>query len=162
MIDDEIPWRDELVKIANRLEAKTRQSRWTDRTDCLIERDFVLGAYTIRKLIESDNVDDEIKQQQFPVKRYELVGTPPELRFPVDVGNSYDFENGRRRTLSVLDLCDEIVHNCLFTFYCGESKDLYDGVLVSSDRQGLKHLYLVLASDYIALCCDVGGDDQEP
>ena len=56
MIDDSFPWKDELVKIADRLEAKTKQKRWTDRTGYLIERDFMVGAYTMRKLIESHTV----------------------------------------------------------------------------------------------------------
>jgi hypothetical protein len=142
VIDDPVPWADELVKVADRLEAKTKQTRWTDRTGYLVERDFVLSAHAMRKLIESHAVSDELGQRQFPVRRFE------------SMGNSYDFDNGRRNTLSVLDLCHEIVHSFVFEFCCGETDDLFDGVYVSSDRQN-KHVYLVLASDYIALCEDV-------
>jgi hypothetical protein len=42
--------------------------------------------------------------------------------------DSYDFAHGRRRTLSVVDLCHGIVHSLTFTFYCGEATDLFDGV----------------------------------
>ena len=66
MVDDPAPWQDELVKIADRLEAKTKQKRWTDRTDYLIERDFVLSAYAMRKLIESHEVPDELRQTSSP------------------------------------------------------------------------------------------------
>ncbi|OBA89108.1 hypothetical protein A5662_24430 [Mycobacteriaceae bacterium 1482268.1] len=134
------PWRDDLVNVAERLEAKTRQTRWTARTDHLIERDFAAGAYAIRKLIESHQVPDHAG---FPVRRCERAGTDAD-----------EFEHGRRASLSVLELCHEILHSVVFTFSCGETADLFDGVYVSSRRD--RSAYLVLASDFIALCSDMG------
>jgi hypothetical protein len=159
VIDDSIPWKDELVKVANRLEAKTKQKRWTDRTGYLIERDFIVSAYAMRKLIESHKVSDELGQRQIPVRRFDLTGTPPHPLSPTDIADSYDFENGRRRTLSVVDLCHEIIRSVVFTFYCGETTDNFDGVYVSSDCHKTEFVYLVLASDFIALCSDIGVED---
>jgi hypothetical protein len=155
--EDAIQWKDELVKVADRLEAKTKQTRWTDRTDFLIERDFVLGAYAMRKLVDSHDVSEELRQRQIPVRRYELTGTPPD---PPDIAEAYDFANGRRSTLSVNNLCHEIMHSFVFAFFCGETADLFDGIYVSSDRDKKKHVYLVLASDFIALCSDMGADSH--
>jgi hypothetical protein len=155
VIDDGVAWKDELVKVADRLEAKTTQGRWTDRTGYLIERDFVVSAYAMRKLTESHSVSDELRERQIPVRRYELIGNPPDPHFPDDIADSYDFENGRRKMLPVVDLCHEIVHSSVFAFCCGETADLFDGVYVSSDRLKYEYVYLVLASDYIALCNDV-------
>jgi hypothetical protein len=154
--DELFAWRDQLVKVADRLEAKTKQRRWTDRTGHLIERDVVAAAYAMRKLVETQRVPDELTQQPFPVRRYELTGDPPDPRSPDDIADCYDFDNGRRSALSVLELCDEILHNCVFAFSCGETADLFDGVYVSSDRQDYEFVYLVLASDFIGLCSDIG------
>lgn len=147
MIEDAFAWKEELAKVADRLEVKTKQTRWTARTGYLIERDFAVSAYAIRKLIESHEVSDEFGQRQFPVTRFEVRGNAP------------DFEHGRRRTLSIVDLCHEIVHSSVFAFCCGETPDLFDGIYVSSGRQQNRHVYLVLASDYIALCGDIGADE---
>jgi hypothetical protein len=141
--DDAIAWKDELLKVADRLEAKTKQKRWTERTGYLIERDFVVSAYAMRKLFASGSVPDEPGRQEFPVRRFDRIG------------DSYDFDNGRRAMLSVLDLCHEITYSVDFEFCCGETADLFDGVYVSSDRDKNEYLYLILASDYIALCSDV-------
>ena len=162
MIHESIPWKDELVKVADRLEAKTKQKRWTDRTDYLIERDFAVGAYAMRKLIDAREVPDELSQRQVPVRRFELTGTAPDPDSPVDVAQSYDLENGRRSTLSVVELCREILHSVVFAFCCGETDDLFDGIYVSSDRHKNDCVYLVLASDFIALCCDIGMGDAQP
>ena len=158
MIDDPVPWKEELVKAAERLEAKTKQARWTGRTDYLIERDFIVSAYTMRKLIESYDVSEDVRQRQFPVRRYDLTGNPPDLLCP-DVSDSYDLDNGRRRTLSIAKLCHEIIHSFVFTFFCGETADLFDGVFVSSDRDKYEYVYLILTSDFIALCGDIGAGD---
>ena len=157
MIEDAVQWKDELVKVADRLEAKTKQTRWTDRTGLLIERDFIVGSYAMRKLVDSHDVSAEMCRRHIPVRRYELTGQRPD---PADISESYDFENGRRSTLSVKNLCDEIVNSFAFTFFCGETADLFDGVYVSSDRDKKRHVYLVLASDFIALCSDMGSEKR--
>jgi hypothetical protein len=148
-----IAWKEELVRVAARLEAKTKQTRWTHKTGVVIEQDFVVSAYAMRKLIRSRAVSDEIRKRQFPVRRFDSNGTLPDPRFPDDIADSYDFENGRRTTLSVADLCHAIVNSTVFAFCCGETTDLFDGIYLTADR-GRKHVHLVLASDYIALCDD--------
>jgi hypothetical protein len=153
VIEDALHWKDELVKAVDRLEAKTKQTRWTDRTGFLIERDFIVSAYAMRKLVDSHDLSAELRRRHIPVRRYELTGTPPD---DADISESYDFENGRRSTLSVKDLCHEIMHSFAFTFFCGETADLFDGIYVSSDRR--KDIYLVIASDFIALCSDMAAD----
>ena len=154
MGDEVIAWKEELVRVADRLEAKTKQTRWTYKTGVVIEQGFVVSAYAMRKLIQSGAVSDEIRQRQFPVRRFDSTGTLPDSRLPDDIADSYDFENGRRTTLSVADLCHEIVDSTVFAFCCGETTDLFDGIYLTADRER-DHVYLVLASDYIALCDDV-------
>jgi hypothetical protein len=57
--------KDELARVADRLDAKTRQKRWTDRTGYLIER-VMIGAYAMRKLIDAYKVSDSVRQRQIP------------------------------------------------------------------------------------------------
>lgn len=152
MIVDPTPWRDELIRVADRLEAKTRQARWTNRTGFLIERDFVLSAYAMRWLIESSHVSEDTRRRQVPVRRFDSIAGPPLA--PGDIEDSYDLENGRRTTLSLAELCHAILNSASLTFCCGETADLFDGVYVTADRER-EHAYLVLASDFIALCEDV-------
>jgi glycerol kinase len=58
MIGDSVPWKDELLKIADRLENRKTQRRWTERTGFLAERDIMVSAYAIRKLLEARKVSD--------------------------------------------------------------------------------------------------------
>ncbi len=142
MAADLTPWTVELAAVAQRLEAKTKQTRWTDRTDVLIERDFVVSAYVIRKLLRTSSVSKELTGRRIPIRRLEQ-------------NASYDLTFSRRDTVTVADLCHQIIHNTTFAFYCGETADLFDGVYVSSDRDE-ENIILVIASDFIALCNDIG------
>ncbi|WP_123028448.1 hypothetical protein [Mycolicibacterium stellerae] len=160
MVDDANPWKDELVKIAERLEAKTGQTRWTDRTGLLIERDFVASAYAMRKLVEAAGGSAALRQRRIPVRRFELTGSRP--LSADDITDCYDFDNGRRTMLSLVQLCHEILHSVVFAFCCGETEDLFDGIYVSSDGDKNEYVYLVLASDFIALCGDIGTLDLQP
>jgi hypothetical protein len=153
VIDEPLPWKAELARVADRLERRTRQSRWTARTGHLIERDFVSGAHAVRKLIEAGQVPADVSDRGFPVRRYARTGAPPHDMD--DVADRYDFANGRRRMLTVSELCREIVDSFVFAFCCGETADLFDGVYVSADRLRQRYVHLVLASDFIALCGDV-------
>jgi hypothetical protein len=140
---DLTPWRLELVRIAERLEAKTKQTRWTARTDVLVERDFVAGAYALQKILRSCAASDESASHRFPVRR---------------IDSGYDVELSRRGTVGVADLCRQILHNMAFVFYCGETADLYDGVYVASDPED-QNVILVIASDFIALCNEFGTEN---
>jgi hypothetical protein len=134
------PWEVELARVAAHLEAKTKQARWTDRTDVLIEREFVVGAYAMRTLVASHSESEQARFHRIPVRRFDS---------GVD-----DLELSRRGTLTVADLCHHILNNTVFSFYCGETDDLFDGIYLSSDP-GEDDVFLVLASDFIALCNDI-------
>lgn len=141
MIPEATPWADELVLVAERLEARTKQSRWTGRTGYLIERDFVVGAYAMRMLLRSRSGPED---QQVPVRRLE-----PRV--------DYDLDLSRRAMLSIDDLCRGILNNTGFSFYCGETSDLFDGVFIESSPDE-DDVILLVASDFIALCNDMGTD----
>ena len=56
MISDSFPWREELLRVAGRLEKRKAQRRWTERTMFLVERDIMISAYAIRKLKEANKI----------------------------------------------------------------------------------------------------------
>ena len=159
MIDDSIPWKEELLKVADRLDAKTKQKRWTDRTGYLIERDFMVSAYAMRRLIEAFKVSDALRLRQIPVERFELVGRNPDWSNRHKIHKSYDLQNGRRQTLLVMNLCQQIIHSFVFLLSGDGSPGHFDGVYVTSDYDKGKYLFRVRASDYITLCRDVGVED---
>lgn len=74
MIQDSVPWKEELLRIAIRLERRRTQERWADRSGYLVERDVMVSSYTIRKLVEATKVSDKLVGRSFTVAMYPLIG----------------------------------------------------------------------------------------
>ena len=60
MIDDSIPWKESLLNIADALDGRRSQQRWSRRTNFLLERDIMTGAFAVRRLVESNKISDEV------------------------------------------------------------------------------------------------------
>lgn len=80
VISDSVPWKEHLLRIADTLEKRKTQARWTERTSFLVERDTLTAAYAVRKMIESHKLSDELRQEGIIVRRHNLSGaTSPGL-----------------------------------------------------------------------------------
>lgn len=161
MIQDSIPWKDELLAIALRLEKKTTQKRWTDRTGFLVERDLMVSAYAIRKLVEAYKVSDELVRRQFALERFALIDEArvPDLLGRYAVWEYYDLEKPTKTVLPLVKLCNQIVHSWLWALSASEDDGLLDGVFVSSDTTRSKWLFRIPMSGYIALCREIGNEE---
>jgi hypothetical protein len=74
VISDSVPWRDDLLRIADQLERRAGQRRWTERTSYLVERDLMVGAYAVRRLSESYRLSDELQEHRLGVTRFAATG----------------------------------------------------------------------------------------
>jgi len=80
VISDSVPWKVELLKTADSLDRRAHQKRWTERTGFLVECDIMLGAYAIRKLLDTPaKISDETRATSIQIARHPLVGDPPEF-----------------------------------------------------------------------------------
>lgn len=160
MISDSIPWKDELERVAQRLESKANQKRWTERSSFLVERDVMFSAYAIRKLCESFKVSDALRRAQFPVVRFDLTGPKvPDVFDRHEFWDLYDIAKGTRQTLSLPAVCNQLIHSWVWSLSADENSELFDGFYVSSDRERKKSLYFIGVLDWIGQCRDVAEED---
>ena len=62
------PWRDELCRVADRLETWKAEFDWDDEHMAFeIERDVMVSAYAIRKLLEACKLADSFTQSRILV-----------------------------------------------------------------------------------------------
>jgi hypothetical protein len=158
MIDDSIPWKDELLKIADRLESRKTQRRWTERTGFLVERDIMLSAYAVRKLLEARKVSDILAARRVIVRQHSLLGRTPDIWNRSSFWENYDLDTGQDVSMSISDFCNQIIHSWNWSISADERGD-FDGVYVSSDRQRSKALYFMDINTLIELFRDVGSED---
>ncbi|MEU2353671.1 hypothetical protein ABZ599_12010 [Streptomyces misionensis] len=159
MISDSIPWRVELLATAERLEKRKSQRRWTERTSFLIERDVMVGAYSVRRLKESYKVSDELAARAFTVQLHELSGSVPDVHNSHKFWDLYDLGASSDAELSLSEVCNQIIHSWVWGFAAGEDGRGLGGIFVSSDRKRRKCLYFLTIDMLIDLFRSIGEED---
>jgi hypothetical protein len=158
MIDDSVPWKEELLKVADRLEARKARRRWTERSSFLVERDLMVSAYAIRKLMDAYKLSDQILVQAAQVTKHELTGRIPDVMNFHRPWDHYDLDSGVNVDLPLRELCNQVIHSFIFTI-CQTEAGGFDGVLVSSDKGRPKFVYYVDIETFVSLFRTIGDDD---
>lgn len=160
VINDSVPWKEDLLRVALALEQRTTQRRWTERTSYLVERDIMIGAYAIRRLDESRKISDQLRSKSVRVRRYDLKGKPLDVWTRHEFYEHYDMGLATEVDLSLGDFCNQVIHSWIWALSATERQPRrFDGVFVSSDRARKLHLYFLSAATLIELFRAVGGDD---
>ncbi|WP_157756109.1 hypothetical protein [Nocardiopsis dassonvillei] len=158
MIHDSIPWREELIRVADRLEKRKTQRRWTGRTGFLIERDIMTSAYAVRKLHEARRISDQISARMLKVKRFELIGKVLD-HYRSEFWESFDLEKPTETQVGVTFLCNQIIHSFVWAISATEDEELFDGIFVSSDRERRRFLYFVHVDLLVKLFREIGEEE---
>ncbi|NED58717.1 hypothetical protein G3I24_48510 [Micromonospora aurantiaca] len=158
MISDSFPWREELLRVAGRLEKRKAQRRWTERTMFLVERDIMISAYAIRKLKEANKISDRLRDERIRVQRHDLIDRVPDVQNGHRFWQFYDFERATDVELKMTDLCNQIIHSWIWGV-AAEDEGGLAGIYVSSDRERRKCVYLVEVDTLIELFRSIGHED---
>jgi hypothetical protein len=158
MINDSVPWREELIAIASRLRRRGSQKRWTDRTYFLVERDIMFAAYSIRKLNEAGKLSTNLPKKRFSVQVFNLSGRiPSNILDRYSPEKFYDLEKGASGEVDLVTLYNQVIHSFMFTLILFE--DGTTTLLVASDRASKSHLYGVAVGTLCDLFEYIGIED---
>lgn len=158
MIWESYPWKEELHRIADRLEKKTRQSRWTERTDANLEKDVFVGFYAVRKLMEARKLSVDVVSQQVRCKIAPLREGKRITHYNWHkLDELYDFDRQGKITLSLRRLCNQFIHSYVFCSFFDESGFLHS-VAVASDRKRNECIQIVPVASLIDIMRAVGSD----
>lgn len=158
VISDSVPWKVELRRVADRLEKRKGQKRWTEQTSFIVERDVMVAAYAIRRLIEARKLSDDVTSTEVEVTRHDLSVGPPDLISFDRVWKHYDLNAGTAWALSLADFCNQIIHSFVWALGGYETGGL-SGVFFSSDRARRNYLYFADADLILSLLRRMAYDD---
>ena len=113
----------------------------------------------IRKLLESDKLSDSCADQFVPVMEYPRVGDIPDAWNWHHFDRFYEIHSGDWNSLSVEEVCNQIIHSFVFVVITAETGRGFAGVLVSSDRRRKKCLYQLDADPLIGLIRQAGEEE---
>jgi hypothetical protein len=160
VISDSSPWKAELVSFAAAINRRARQKRWTERTGFLVERDIMLGAYAIRKLLDAPGkVSDEARSAQVGIVRHSLTGPPPDYWSVYELWEHYDLENGVPQAISLREFCNQIIHSFGWFMNGDLAGKILEGVFVCSDRESLRSVVYIPIGEVVAAFERIGLDD---
>lgn len=141
MIGDSVPWREELQKSSVRLRRWNTQRRWTHRTYFLAERDIMMGAYAIRRLIDSAKTSSLLGSRRYPLIHYPLTGRVPMTLDRFSPEDFYALEKPTRGEIDVARLCNQIIHSFVFQIFLTD--DETTSVMLVSDRDRGHRLHCI-------------------
>ena len=156
MISESYIYKNELLKFATDLKKRRTQTRWTTRTDLIIERTIFFGFFIIRKLCETVKISDYLKTKNFKVSVLSI-DAPFEINFTTDhkIFEYIDWENEKHENMPVIQICNQFIHSFLMTIVMGE-KGGFAGIMVSSDRFKSKKCFFIRARTVIQIFQEFG------
>jgi len=117
----------------------------------------MMGAYSIRRLIDSNKSSSLLPSKRIPTVRYPLVGRKPMVLDRFDPERFYDLHQPTRSELEVGRLCNQIIHSFVFQIYLEE--DATTSVVFISDLDRGRHLHGVRFEVLANLFDYVGRED---
>lgn len=159
MISDAIPWRDELLRVADRLEKKAGQKGWTERSGFLVERDVMTSAYAIRRLLEANRVSRTTSAAHVPVTSHAPTGTRVDMYNRHEIWEHYDLEVGTKAQLGLRKYCNQLIHSFVWSISGDEDTGLFNGVFAASEKDCVAQLYFIPVGSMVDVCRNVGSEE---
>lgn len=156
MIFESRCWKDDLLRRADALARRKTQRRWPEASLAKVERELMIAAYSIRKLIEAKKLSDSVAEQTVPALSFAATGHGATLSNWDRIEKLFDFDAPAEVAISALDLANQLIHSYVFVILVGEGS--LDGFLVSSDRYRNERVLRVEIDAFIALLRSIGND----
>jgi hypothetical protein len=166
MIWESHPWREDLCRVADRLDAWKAGVDWDDEYVVFeIERDVMLSAYAIRKLLEAHKVADSLARSTLRVEALPLIGRVPDYMNWHRLDEFYDFTRATIQALTIAQLCNQFIHSFIWMI---ERRDVeadksapagLAGCFVASETQRSSSIYRVSIDVLIDLLHSVETED---
>src|SRR5436190_22208387 len=103
-------WKEELEQIAATIRPLKSPPRWSERSHCVVERDIMLGAFMVRRLIELHKVSSATRNLTMGVFSSPTRGKNVTRMNHHRLDEVYDLENERRETKRPVYVCNQLVH----------------------------------------------------
>lgn len=143
-------WRAELRTDLVWLRQHKTFRRWSEKQHVLFERRIMLVAFQVRSLLERPKINDRARTANMPVLRYRKVDSRPfTATGPGWPHERFDMENPVTDALSVLDVCNQLIHYYWMQTYT--EGQAFESMLVFSDYKRHKCAYHLRIDDLLSL-----------
>lgn len=156
MIHNSSYWKDDLIKLANKLERRIIQTRWGEKNFYTLEKEIFVGFYSIRKLIESKKVSDSLSARKYMVQAFPYEHEIEPILGDFREGN-YNLDGAVAAQLTLWKLCNQFIHSHHFIPFLPNGQNL-TGFFFCSDFKRKSCLYLITLLDIVKIYRTVGNN----
>src|ERR1035437_7373068 len=116
MIHESKYWKDELLVVSRKLKTWKKLKNFSRLEGKLfrIEKNIFIGAYAVRKLLDSYKVASNLSNMPLNIVRYSPNGKEVTFMNKDDIDDLYDPDNGSLDQLPLREFCNQIVHSYVF------------------------------------------------
>ena len=157
MIYESEPWKEEIIRISDRLERRYNQRQWSERSFFNLEKEVFLGLFSMRKLMESNKVADAVTKQKIELAVYPAGNKHVTLLNQDKLSELYDLYAGKKEKLTYRDICNQFIHRSIFAPFTPNGKSLV-GFFIASDKVKKKELYYIQLKVIVEILRNVGND----
>jgi len=154
MICESHYWKEPLLTSARWLSGLRLSENTRESTYVKLEKELMLGFYSVRKLIETIKISDSTKKIKFEVQWYKNTKRVNWLNH-VFIDEKYDLTKSHSEQRDIEFICNLFVHSYVFVV-SGDGK--LEGVYVSTDRQKNQKVYFVPLKVILKIFRIVGRD----
>jgi len=138
MIFESHPWKKDILAAAKFLKwASTAAREWDEERDYEFEKSVFVGAYAIRKLLDSYKVTDKTAGLSVPVSLYnKRKGAKPDILNRYDLHKLYVLTHPKKEQLPLRDICNQFIHSFIFvaSHRSRKGQQIPTGLFFASDR----------------------------
>lgn len=157
MIWESSYWKEDLLKLAQKLRARSKQRKWPQRSLANVEKEVFFAFFAIRKLIEAKKLSDKIANRAVRASSFASRGRPVTYMNWHRLDRLYDLASPRAVSLRLPFLCNQIIHSYAFSTEHAGGGGL-SAILFCSDRKRNRSLYRLSLCRILRLLSDVGRD----
>ena len=156
MISESSYWKDDLLKLATKLELRLVQKRWSEKIYYTVEKELFFGFYSIRKLIESKKISETVLKKTYKIHEFPKNEKTQSL-IVTDISNEFELNKGKEVNVSVTTLCNQFIHSYHFSPFTPDGKSLI-GFFICSDYKRKSGIYLITIFDVVEIYREIGNN----
>ncbi|HEY5043067.1 MAG TPA: hypothetical protein VIK53_13815 [Verrucomicrobiae bacterium] len=143
MITVESVWKRELIRLASKLQKRYQQKRWTVLSMAALEKEVFIGAFAVRKLLDSNKISKKLSEQKISAMFYP-VRNSDKIKEPIKhFTHAFDLLHGTRQELTIRKLMEQFIHSYHFSPFVPFGQNMV-GIYVVSDWKRKEGLYYIM------------------
>jgi hypothetical protein len=154
-------WKKDLTRLADKLQRRGGQKRWTASSTAAFEKEVFIGAFVVRKLMDSGHVSRGISARAHQITLYPI-RDPSEIEHKIKhFTHRYHMMRGEKTNLTLRNLMDQLIQSYHFSPFVPVRKGMV-GIFFASDLAQRNRLYYFPLPKLVEVFRNVGKDRPAP